>query len=85
MVIIKGNLDVGANCEIYELTGRKVMEHRLTDNQMNIIDLPSGIKGILFIRVTDGGNVTVKETHNSLVYRKRIINAFCFRKSAKEA
>ena len=60
-VIIKGNLDVGANCEIYELTGRKVMEHRLTDNQMNIIDLPSGIKGILFIRVTDGGNVTVRK------------------------
>jgi len=60
-VIIKGSLDVGANCQIYELTGRKVMEHRLTDNQMNIIDLPSGIKGILFIRVTDGGNVTVRK------------------------
>jgi hypothetical protein len=60
-VIVKGNINEGAICEIYELHGRKIIEHRLTDNQMNIIDLPYGIKGIIFIRVNDGVKVIVRK------------------------
>ena len=60
-VIIKGNLKDGAVCEIFELQGRKIVEQRLTDNQLNIIDLPYGIKGIIVTKVTDGVKVTVRK------------------------
>ncbi len=60
-VIIKGGLNDGAFCEIYDLHGREIIELQLTDNQLNIIDLPHGIKGIILVRVTDGLKVTLRK------------------------
>ena len=60
-MIIKGGLNDGAFCEIYDLHGREIIELQLTDNQLNIIDLPHGIKGIILVRVTDGLKVTLRK------------------------
>ena len=52
--IIKGAVSAGALCEVYNIRGERILKRRLTDGELNTVDLPSGLKGVYFIRVTDG-------------------------------
>ena len=60
-VIIKGEVGDKAFCEIYDLPGHKILETRLTDRELNTVNMPAGTKGIFIVRVIDGSAVTVRK------------------------
>ena len=60
-VIIKGEVGDKALCEIYDLPGHKILETRLTDRELNTVNMPSGTKGIFIVRVIDGSVITVRK------------------------
>ena len=60
-LIIKGDVSEGALCEVYNMNGRKLHETNLTDGEMNTIDLPDGLHGVLMVRVTDGVRITTSK------------------------
>ena len=42
---------------MFDISGRKMTERKLTDGEMNFVDLPVGLRGVIVVKVTDGGNV----------------------------
>lgn len=60
-VIIKGEVGEKAICEIYSLSGQKILETRLDGGNMNTVAMPAGTKGILIIRVVDGIGESVRK------------------------
>ena len=60
-IIIKGAISDRAVCEIYDLQGNKILEGRLADSELNTIDVPDGLHGVLFVRVIDGMKVTTRK------------------------
>lgn len=60
-VIIKGEVSEKALCEIYDLSGRKILETRLPGSEMNTVTMPAGSRGIYIIRVIDGSVITVRK------------------------
>jgi len=56
-VIIKGNVSERATCEVYDLQGQKVLISRLTDGELNIVELTSILRGVFLVRVVDGAKV----------------------------
>lgn len=60
-VIIKGQVSEEANCVIFDMNGNRVIERVLEDQIINTLDVPSGLRGVFFIRVTDGLKVTNKK------------------------
>jgi hypothetical protein len=56
-VIIKGMVSEIATCEIYDLQGQKVLKSRLTDGELNIVELSSVQSGVFLVRVVDGTKV----------------------------
>lgn len=60
-VIIKGALDEGARCEIFNLQGKKITDLLLTGETLNIVAMPSGSKGPFVIRVSDGAGIFCKK------------------------
>ena len=56
-VIIKGMVSEGATCEVFDLQGQKVLISRLTDGELNIVDLVSISRGVFLVRVVDGKQV----------------------------
>jgi len=60
-VIIKGEVSDKAICEIYDLRGKKIMETHLNDEELNTIDLPSGLHGVYLVRVVDGVKMTTRK------------------------
>lgn len=57
-IIIKGEVGVGASCEIFDMHGSKILEERLNGGDLNTVDVPSGYHGVFLVRVTDGMNIT---------------------------
>jgi hypothetical protein len=57
-IIIKGDVSNRAVCEIYDLQGNKILGNRLADSELNIVDIPKGLHGVLFVRVIDGMKIT---------------------------
>lgn len=60
-VIIKGNVSDRAICTVYDLRGQKIIESRLTDGELNMVQLPSDLAGIYLVRVVDGVKVTSRK------------------------
>ena len=60
-VIIKGPVEEGAYCEIFNLRGNRVIKRQLVDSELNTINLPSGVHGILVVRIDDRGKSTTKK------------------------
>ncbi len=59
--VIKGSVSEKALCEIISIQGKRILERRLEDSDLNTIDLPSGLKGVFLIRVTDGVRTTTRK------------------------
>jgi hypothetical protein len=55
-VIIEGEVSSKAVAEIFDLQGRKIFKTTLSEGTYNSFTLPSGIKGIFIVKVTDGKN-----------------------------
>ncbi|MHC1731100.1 MAG: DUF2341 domain-containing protein [Bacteroidales bacterium] len=60
-IIIKGEVSDKAICEIYELSGQKVIETQLNDGELNTVTLPSGSHGVYLVRVLDGEKSTTRK------------------------
>ena len=60
-VIIKGDVSDLAICEVYDLRGKKILETRLTDGELNTVTLPSGLHGVYLVRVVDGVKVITRK------------------------
>ena len=57
-VIIKGSVSSSASCTVFNLRGEKIIESRLADGELNTVTIPSGSKGLFFVKVADGSKVT---------------------------
>ena len=60
-MIIKGEVSDRAICEVYDLRGKKILETKLTDGELNTVTLPSGSHGVYLVRVVDGVKVTTRK------------------------
>jgi hypothetical protein len=58
--IIRGEVTEGTVCEIFDTGGRKLLVKRLAGGELNTVDLPEGIHGVIVIRVSDGMKVTTR-------------------------
>lgn len=56
-IIIKGQVSETATCEVYDLQGQKVLISRLTDGDLNIVELISVSRGVFLVRVADGTKI----------------------------
>ena len=56
-VIISGVVREGSLCEVFDISGRKMLQQYLADGGMNIIDMPVGLHGFIVVRVSDGEKV----------------------------
>lgn len=63
-LVIRGVVNTGSLCEIYDINGRKLMEQSLSDGELNTIGLPAGLHGVVVVKVTDG---------NKMVSRKIVV------------
>lgn len=59
--VIKGAVSEKALCEIFSVNGKRILERRLNDSDLNTVDLPSGLKGLYLIRITDGAISTTRK------------------------
>lgn len=60
-IIIKGDVSNRAVCELYDLQGNRILENRLADSELNTVDIPTGLHGVLFVRVIDGMKVFTRK------------------------
>lgn len=60
-VIISGAVSEGSLCEVFDISGRKLLQQYLADGVMNLIDLPGGVHGVIVARVTDGEKVVSRK------------------------
>ena len=60
-IIIKGDVSNRAVCEIYDLQGNRILENRLADSELNTVDIPTDLHGVLFVRVIDGMKVFTRK------------------------
>lgn len=56
-LIIQGNVSNQAICEIYDLHGEKVLMTRLTDGELNTVNVDPDLSGVYLVRVVDGPKV----------------------------
>lgn len=61
LVIIDGVVCEGSLCEIFDIQGRKLLERKLSDGDLNTIDLPGEMHGVLAVKVTDGERVVTRK------------------------
>jgi len=61
LVIIDGIVSEGSLCEIFDIQGRKLLERKLSDGDMNVIEMPVGMHGVLAVKVTDGVRVVSRK------------------------
>jgi hypothetical protein len=60
-VIFRGEVSDKAFCEIYNVNGKKILDKRLSGGELNTITIPSGLKGVFIVRVSDGVKVTARK------------------------
>ncbi len=60
-LIIRGETGQKALCELYDIQGRRILVRRLSDGELNTIDIPSGLHGVFMVRVTDGAVITTRK------------------------
>ena len=59
--MIRGRVGAGSLCEIFDMSGRKMAEQLLSDGEMNFVDLPVGMSGVIVVRVTDGNYAVTRQ------------------------
>ena len=60
-LIIKGDVSEKARCEIYNVSGQKIVDILLTGGELNTVTLPENLKGILIVKVIDGMKLTTRK------------------------
>lgn len=60
-VILSGAVSEGSLCELFDISGRKLLQEYLADGGMNFVELPAGVNGVIVVRVTDGGIVVTRK------------------------
>ena len=60
-LIIKGEVSEKALCELFDLSGKKILECRLDGGDLNTIEIPARLHGVFFARVMDGLEVTTRK------------------------
>ena len=60
-LVIKGVVSNASLCELFDMQGQKILFRKLTDGELNTIDLPDSVHGVLVVRVTDGVKVTTEK------------------------
>ena len=60
-VIIKGDISDKATCEIFSLQGKLVVTCRLSNGDINTVDLPTGLQGVIVVKVTDGARTITRK------------------------
>ncbi len=60
-LVIQGRVNAGSLCEVFDTGGRKMTERRMQDGEMNFVDLPVGMRGVIVVKVTEGGVVVTKK------------------------
>ena len=60
-IIVKGEISNKASCELYDIQGRLILERQLSDGDLNIVDIPSGLQGMYLVRVIDGLVITTRK------------------------
>jgi hypothetical protein len=60
-IIIKGTVSSNAICEVFDVSGRKITDRKLMDDDLNTVELASHSEGVLIVRVTDGAKVTTRK------------------------
>jgi hypothetical protein len=60
-LIISGTVSDKAMCEVYDLTGRKIVDVRLTDGERNTVDMPAGSYGYFIVRIIEGSKLTTRK------------------------
>jgi len=60
-LVIQGRVNAGSLCEIFDMSGRKMTERRLSDGEMNFVDLPVGMRGVIVVKVRDGERVVTRK------------------------
>ena len=53
-LIIRGAASDVAMCEIYDANGRILLKSALNNGELNTVDLPEGLHGVIVAKVTDG-------------------------------
>ena len=57
-IIIRGEVSDRAVCTVYDVRGDCFVEKQLTDGELNVVSLPSGLHGVYIVGVIDGTKVT---------------------------
>lgn len=60
-LVIQGRVNAGSHCGIFDMSGRKMAESLLSDGEMNFVDLPVGMRGVIVVKVTDGDRVVSRK------------------------
>ncbi|HOT16759.1 MAG TPA: DUF2341 domain-containing protein [Bacteroidales bacterium] len=60
-LVIQGEIGDGSFCGLFDLQGRKMLEQQLTDDGMNIVELPVELHGVVLVRVIDGPVVITRK------------------------
>ncbi|MCU0458726.1 MAG: DUF2341 domain-containing protein [Bacteroidales bacterium] len=60
-LVIKGLVTGGSLCELFDIQGRKLMEESLSDGELNTIELPAGLSGVVVVKVTNGNVIETRK------------------------
>lgn len=60
-MIIKGTVGRSALCEMFDMQGRKMLEQGLSDGELNTVEMPVGLHGVVVVKVTNGNVVTTRK------------------------
>jgi hypothetical protein len=60
-LIIKGTVGGSALCEMIDMQGRKMLEQGLSDGELNTVEMPVGLHGVVVVKVTNGNVVTTRK------------------------
>lgn len=60
-VYIEGPVSHKATGAVFDMLGRKIFETQLGDERYNTFDVPSLLKGVYLVKITDGARMTVRK------------------------
>ena len=60
-VNINGEVSSKAKCEVYDFQGHKILEFRLSEGSYNTFTVPSSVRGVCLLKVSDGSKKFVQK------------------------
>lgn len=58
---IQGSVSEQATAEIFDILGRKILEKRLSGSTLNVLTIPSTVRGVYMVKVTDGAITCIRK------------------------